>query len=128
MFQQGTLFPREPQTRASEVSGLSLRFDFVDPEEERALLQYVETGPWENDWRRRIQQYGVGYSSGGGKGRDELPLVRRPAWVRNFPDWLRPLARRVAEDAQFERFPENCVISEYIPPLGIAPHRDYPAF
>ena len=39
-----------------------------------------------------------------------------------------PLARRVAEDAGFDRFPENSVINEYIPPLGIGPHRDYAAF
>jgi alkylated DNA repair dioxygenase AlkB len=32
------------------------------------------------------------------------------------------------QDATFKSFPGNCVINEYIPPLGIAPHRDYPAF
>jgi alkylated DNA repair dioxygenase AlkB len=41
---------------------------------------------------------------------------------------LHPLARRVTQDAQLERFPENSVINEYIPPLGIGPHRDYGAF
>jgi alkylated DNA repair dioxygenase AlkB len=101
-----------------EVPGFSLRPDYVDGEEERALLAQVDSGPWETDWRRRIQQYGLGYASGGNK----------PAWVRDLPDWLRPLARRVAEDANFERFPENCVINEYVPPLGIGPHRDYGAF
>jgi alkylated DNA repair dioxygenase AlkB len=39
-----------------------------------------------------------------------------------------PLAERVGRDAGFERFPENCVINEYIPPLGIGPHRDYADF
>ena len=39
-----------------------------------------------------------------------------------------PLAKRVEVDASFERFPENCVINEYVPPLGIGPHKDYPAF
>ncbi len=34
----------------------------------------------------------------------------------------------MARDARFERFPENCVINEYVPPQGIAPHRDYPEF
>jgi alkylated DNA repair dioxygenase AlkB len=50
------------------------------------------------------------------------------SWVRDFPHWLRTLADRVGRDAQFERAPENCVINEYIPPLGIAAHTDYPAF
>ncbi len=41
---------------------------------------------------------------------------------------LKHAATGVAEDAPMERFPENCVINEYIPPLGIGPHRDYPEF
>jgi alkylated DNA repair dioxygenase AlkB len=101
-----------------EVPGFSLRPDYVDAAEERALLAHVDEGPWETDWRRRIQQYGLGYSSGG----------NTPIWIRDLPDWLHPLACRVAEDAQFDRFPENSVINEYIPPLGIGPHRDYGAF
>jgi alkylated DNA repair dioxygenase AlkB len=34
----------------------------------------------------------------------------------------------VAIDGRFVRFPENCVVNEYIPPLGIGPHKDYAAF
>ena len=60
----------------------------------------------------------TGYSDSGGK----------PTWVRDFPHWLVPLAHRVALDAHFERFPENCVVNEYTPPLGIGPHKVYPAF
>jgi alkylated DNA repair dioxygenase AlkB len=118
MQEQGTLFSSLATERTSEVPGLFLRNDFISMAEEQELLACVEDGPWQSDWRRRIQQYGLGYSSSGGK----------PAWVRDFPPWLLPLACRVAQDANFERFPENCVVNEYIPPLGIAPHRDYPAF
>jgi alkylated DNA repair dioxygenase AlkB len=119
MPEQGQLFATAPAPDATaEVPGLALHPDYIDASEEHALLAHVEDGPWENDWRRRIQQYGVGYSDTGGK----------PNWQRDFPPWLMNLARRVGKDAGFERFPENCVINEYIPPLGIAPHRDYPAF
>jgi alkylated DNA repair dioxygenase AlkB len=100
------------------VRGLSLRPDYINADEESALLAHVEAGPWETDWRRRIQQYGLGYAENGGK----------PTWLRDFPEWLSALAERVARDAQFECLPENCVINEYIPPLGIGPHKDYPAF
>ena len=101
------------------IPGFTLRTDYVTAEEERELLQHIDAAKWETDWRRRIQQYGLGYSSEHGT---------TPEWLREFPEWLIPLAKRVAKDAEFERFPENCVINEYIPPLGIGPHKDYPAF
>ena len=113
---QGELFAASE--RSVEVPGFSLQADYITVDEERELLAQVEIGPWETDWRRRIQQFGLGYSGESGKA----------TWVRDLPEWLLPLAGRVARDAGFERFPENCVINEYIPPLGIGPHRDYPAF
>lgn len=114
---QAQLFQVVPEPPKIEVPGFTLRHNYITPAEEQQLLAAVENGPWETDWRRRVQQYGVGYGATGG-----------PHWVRDFPDWLLAFAARVHRDTQFERFPENSVINEYIPPLGIAPHRDYPAF
>jgi alkylated DNA repair dioxygenase AlkB len=115
---QGELF--QTVHRAADIAaipGFSLTPDYVTEKEERTLLAHLDPGPWQSDWRRRIQQYGLGYGETG-----------RPSWLRDFPAWLTDLAARVARDAQFERLPENCVINEYIPPQGIAPHKDYPAF
>src|SRR5687767_825862 len=98
------------------IPGFSLVRDYISADEERELLTRVDAGPWETDWRRRIQQYGLGYSGEHGS---------TPSWIRDFPDWLVRLAERVEKDANFERFPENSVINEYIPPLGIGPHKDY---
>ena len=117
-MEQGHLFAPAPPDTAVQVHGLTLRSDYITETEESQLLAALENGPWENDWRRRIQQYGIGYGASGGK----------PSWIRDFPDWLKSLAERVGKDVGMERLPENCVINEYIPPLGIAPHRDYPAF
>ena len=116
---QGELFLAEKASSGQAIPGFSLRLDYVTPEEERALIAHVDGGPWETDWRRRIQQYGLGYGEGHGK---------KTSWLRDLPDWLLPLAERVAKDAGFDRFPENSVINEYIPPLGIGPHKDYGAF
>lgn len=101
------------------VPGFSIRADYISPDEERALLAHIDAQEWETDWRRRIQQYGLGYAGEHG---------RAATWLRDLPSWLVPLAERVARDAPLESFPENCVINEYIPPLGIGPHRDYGAF
>jgi hypothetical protein len=118
MSQEDLFATIEVPPAIAEPPGFNLRPDYITPAEEQALLAQVENGPWENDWRRRIQQYGLGYGSSGGP----------PKWIRDFPTWLIELARRVAADANFPRFPEKSVINEYIPPLGIAPHKDYPAF
>jgi alkylated DNA repair dioxygenase AlkB len=120
-MKQAELFTDAPEKRAVEVSipGFKLLNNYVSEGEERELLARVDQNQWQSDFRRRTQQYGLGYSSEHGQ---------KPVWLRDFPHWLMPLAMRVGVDAEFERFPENCVINEYIPPLGIGPHRDYPAF
>jgi len=115
LFPAGTLDPRPTM----EIPGFRLEHDFVSPEEESKLLTEVDREVWQTDFRRRIHQYGLGYSS---------DRRRAPTWQRDFPEWLVPLAKRVAEAAPLERFPENSVVNEYIPPLGIGPHRDYDAF
>lgn len=117
-MRQGQLFQLETDSQLA-IPGFSLTEDYVIPEEELQILAHIDAAPWESDWRRRIQQYGLGYGS---------ESSAKPTWLRDFPDWLVPLAERVAADAHFERFPENCVINEYIPPLGIGAHKDYPAF
>ena len=55
-MEQGQLFDLAQPDSASKVPGLTLQPDYVAPHEERKLLAALENGPWENDWRRRIQQ------------------------------------------------------------------------
>ncbi len=119
-MQQRELFSTKAiQTEdAPEMPGFRLVGDYIDARTEQELLAHIDPGPWQSDFRRRVQQYGLGYAGGS----------QKLSWVRDFPSWLLRLAQRVAEDAPMERFPENCVINEYIPPQGIGPHRDYPDF
>ncbi len=119
-MEQGELFAADATEDELQVQipGFRLVRGYIDPETERQLLAHIDAEPWENIYRRRLQHYGLGYGSG----------RKQTVWVRDFPRWLLPLARRVAEDAPFDRFPENCVINEYIPPQGIGPHRDHSDF
>jgi alkylated DNA repair dioxygenase AlkB len=112
-MRQADLFIPSRSAAEPTVPGFTLRENYIDATEERSLLEHVSNEPWDTDWRRRVQRYGVGY------GRGE---------ARDFPAWLIPLAQRVARDANFPRFPENCVINEYRPRQGIAPHKDYGQF
>jgi alkylated DNA repair dioxygenase AlkB len=116
-MRQGELALETESGQDYKISGFTLIADFITESDERDLLTDVETGPWETGWRRRIQQYGLGYAGEHG---------RKASWIRDIPNWLDALAKRV--EPFFNRFPENSVINEYIPPLGIGPHRDYPTF
>jgi alkylated DNA repair dioxygenase AlkB len=100
-----------------EVPGFILRRDYLDRAEEESLLAAIEKGEWDTEWRRRVQRYGMSY----GKGTQRII-------AGEFPAWLVPLAERVGVDAGMGKFPENCVINEYLPGQGIAPHKDYAAF
>lgn len=116
-MRQGELFQRGgAEHLTAEVPGFRMVSDYISREQEAELLTHIDRGPWETDFRRRIQQYGLGYSG---------ELGRKATWIRDLPKWLLPLAARVQSDAPLERFPENAVINEYVPPLGIGPHRDY---
>ncbi len=120
--QQAELFAIEIVERPLkklEVPGFELVEGYISEREEMELISHIDAKVWQTDYKRRIQQYGLGYGSeNGGK----------PAWLRDFPGWLLPLAQRVSMDAPLERFAENCVINEYIPPQGIGSHRDYMDF
>ena len=121
-MEQGELFALERvglATAPPEIPGFRLTEDYIDVQEERFLLEHVDAARWQNDFRRRIQQYGLGYAA---------DREGKPSWVRDFPEWLLTLAGKAAQDSGFDRFPENCVINEYIPPQGIGPHRDYSDF
>jgi alkylated DNA repair dioxygenase AlkB len=112
---QKELFENQSFDRPVDIPGFFLRLNYITPQEETLLLEKVETGIWDTEWRRRVQRYGTAY------GKDQA--ISGP-----FPNWLIPIARRVAEDAGFNRFPDNCVINEYLPGQGIAPHKDYSSF
>jgi alkylated DNA repair dioxygenase AlkB len=122
-MRQQSLFPSSSSIASpqSSVPGLVVRHEYIQQAQEEMLLAQIEPGPWEADFRRRNQQYGLGY--GGTEERSgEL------SWVRDFPPWLAELAQRITSDGFLPRFPENCVINDYAPGVGIGPHRDYPPF
>jgi alkylated DNA repair dioxygenase AlkB len=113
LMAQKELFDTSEAT-ASVVPGFSMRINYLSVAEEIELLARVNEGVWDTEWRRRVQRFGAGYG----------PANNR-AVIATFPGWLAELAQQVGRDAGFERFPENCVINEYLPGQGIAPHKDY---
>jgi alkylated DNA repair dioxygenase AlkB len=114
---QTDFFMSEKSQGIETVPGFSIQFDYITAEEERELISHVDAGEWNTDWRRRVQRYGLGYGESA-----------TGSEFRDFPGWLKPLAARVGKYSGFARFPDNCVINEYLSGQGIAPHKDYSNF
>lgn len=114
-MRQQTLFTAAAPT-APAVPGLTLRTDYVDADMAARLVALVDAGPWSEDFRRRVQVYGLGLGEG------------ETAWVRDFPGWLAALGERLVGDGWLPRRPDNCVVNDYAPGVGIGPHRDDFAF
>src|SRR4051812_18599435 len=59
--------PNEPASRAQVlrnhlgVAGLTYCSDLLDAEAQRRILEEVDSRPWLNDLRRRVQHYGYRY-------------------------------------------------------------------
>jgi alkylated DNA repair dioxygenase AlkB len=96
------------------VPGLRYLPDAITAADEAELIARIDAMPWSTDWKRRVQVYGVGYG--------------RAAAPPPLPPWAAALGRRLHRDGLIEREPENAVVNEYPPGIGIAPHRDYAPF
>lgn len=107
-----TLFPltvTEPDV--PPVPGLRYLPEYVTPADERALVEAIDAGRWNTDWKRRRQPYGGGYGNA-----DEAPPI---------PDWGRRLADRLYADGVTDTPFDQMLVNEYLPGQGISPHRDY---
>ena len=118
-MRQAALFPTLDPAPRPRVPGLVVKPDYIDEAEEKRLLAKIEEEPWGADFKRRVQLYGLGY--GGDEGGEVT-------WVRDFPPWLEELGQRLTREGWLPRSPENCVVNDYAPGVGIGPHRDYPPF
>ncbi|HYE05928.1 MAG TPA: alpha-ketoglutarate-dependent dioxygenase AlkB [Planctomycetota bacterium] len=99
---------------SAAVPGWRLIGGYIDEDDERALVAEIDAHPFGTDWKRRVQVYGAGYG-------DDEPAAP-------LPPLIRALGERIHRDGLIERAPENAVVNEYLPGIGIGPHRDYGAF
>lgn len=106
--------PVLPEVPLPAIEGLRYLVDFVSAEEERALLAAIDREPWSQEYKRRRQHYGVAY--------EDAPHLR----VRPMPIWVVALARRVHGCGLLSQVPNGCLVNEYLPGQGIAPHHDRP--
>lgn len=88
--------------------------NFIGPEEESNLMDFIDGGTWSTELKRRTQQFGYKYSYTG-RGNNHigpLPLV------------FDSICQRLVEQRIFPKTPDQVIVNEYLPGQGIAPHVD----
>lgn len=117
---QMDLFERAQQTqarRAEPIPGARYIPEFVNPNEQAALLREVDTRPWLNDLHRRVQHYGYRYDY-------RARRVTRDMYLGELPSFLRPLGLRLVQEGYFPVLPDQAIVNEYLPGQGISAHVD----
>ena len=89
--------------------------DYITKEEEKAIFYILERLPWNDDLKRRTQQYGWKYPY---KTKDKLEETTP------IPDELEPLCKRLSESFNMEF--DQLLVNEYEPGQGISAHVDHP--
>ena len=113
---QASLF-EEAAPVVPAITGLSYIADYIDESTEAALLEVIDSQPWMNDLKRRVQHYGWRYDY---KARNVTSDLR----IGALPDWLQSYAVRLQQGGLFTEMPDQVIINEYQPGQGISAHID----
>ena len=99
------------------VSGLQYTPNYLEPDHERRLLETVDSLPWLDDLKRRVQHYGYKYDYTARK-------VDPDMYLGPLPEWAAALGRKLLDDGLFPQLPDQLIVNEYQPGQGISPHVD----
>lgn len=99
------------------IQGLQYIPDFINEDEERALISQIDQQPWLNDLKRRVQHYGYKYDY-------KARAVTNDSYIGGLPPWLNPVSDRLHQEDLFEKTPDQAIVNEYLPSQGISAHTD----
>jgi alkylated DNA repair dioxygenase AlkB len=109
--------PSISKSQWQDIEGLFYVQNYISKDDEKKLLEIIDTQPWILDLKRRVQHYGYRYNY---KSR-RIDLSMK---VGNLPEWLNNLAQRLYAEGYFKEIPDQVIINEYKPGQGISPHID----
>lgn len=91
--------------------------DYISAAEEKSLMDHIDDAEWITDLKRRVQHYGYRYDY-----RDRK--ISKDMHIGDLPEWVMPLAERLAVEFFGGKRPDQMIINEYQPGQGIASHVD----
>lgn len=108
--------PNKPNLSPS-IEGFKYIPNFISELEHENLLTLIDSMPWLNDLKRRVQHYGYKYDY-------QKRHIDASMKVKDLPIWMFEIAQRLKEDGLFDAISDQVIVNEYEPGQGIAPHID----
>lgn len=101
----------------SDIPGLSYVDEFISLTEEKLLVEFVDSMPWNRDLKRRTQQYGFKYNY---RVRDSVQKTVP------IPKEFEFLIDRLMQNNLLQERPDQVIVNEYVIGQGISAHVDNP--
>lgn len=121
MSTQLTLFDERTAVSRTDdylgIPGLILYRGLLDPDEQAAILAVIDTEPWRDDLKRRVQHYGYRYDY-------KARAVDQTMRVGDLPPFAEDIARRMLDLGLISELPDQMIVNEYRPGQGISAHVD----
>jgi len=105
------------EDEAPKIKGLRYVKNFISSEREQDLITKIDSLPWQNVLKRRVQHYGYRYDY-------KLRKTTENLYLGPLPDFLEDLAQTLHKDRYIVSKPDQVIVNEYQPGQGISPHID----
>jgi alkylated DNA repair dioxygenase AlkB len=99
------------------IKGLLYMPRFLPLEEQARVLREIDSRPWLNDLRRRVQHYGYKYDY-------RERAINHSMLVGPLPPFANEVAQQLMSRGVITRFPDQAIVNEYLPGQGISAHVD----
>ncbi|TPG65334.1 alpha-ketoglutarate-dependent dioxygenase AlkB [Hymenobacter nivis] len=102
----------------TSIKGLQYLPDFITTRLQARLLELIDSSPWMDDLKRRVQHYGYRYDY-------KSRRIDRAQYLGPLPTWCEYYAEQFHAAGYFvDAPPDQVIVNEYEPGQGIAPHID----
>jgi len=117
MFSANQGLPVNDLQVVGQVNGLRFIDNYISVKEHEQIVQAIDSEPWLDDLKRRVQHYGFKYNY---KSRS----IDHNMYIGSLPTWSHQLCRRLVDDKLINYLPDQIIVNEYLPGQGIANHID----
>src|SRR5918997_1290838 len=105
------------ESDVKEIPGLTYITDYINLDEQNALIGLIDQQEWSTKLKRRIQHYGYRYDYKNGS-------LASSQYLGALPDWAQTIASRLYDDGLTTKVFDQVIVNEYEPGQGITNHID----